>query len=56
MCGYVCVQMLAKDKCERLGIHSDVQEVKQHQFFKSIDWDLLEQRKVQPPFLPELVG
>jgi len=47
-------KMLAKDKSERLGFHSDIQEIKQHHFFKTIDWDLLEQRKVTPPFVPQL--
>lgn len=47
-------KMLAKDKSERLGYNNDLKEIKQHPFFKSIDWNLLDQRKIAPPFIPKL--
>lgn len=47
-------KLLTKDKSERLGSHADVQDIKQHSFFKSIDWEQLEQRKIKPPFIPNL--
>lgn len=30
--------------------------IKQHPFFKEIDWVLLEQRKIKPPFKPRIVS
>ncbi len=38
---------------DRLG-YDGVDKIKKHPFFKSIDWNLLEKRKVTPPFIPEL--
>ena len=32
----------------------DVKEAKVHAFFAHIDWDLLEQKKLTPPFVPDL--
>lgn len=31
-------------------------EVKRHNFFASINWDDLEQKKISPPFNPNVVG
>jgi len=31
-------------------------KIKVHPFFKEIDWDLLPQKKVKPPFIPEVHG
>ena len=38
-----------KDQGEELAICS-------HKFFKDIDWKLLEERKVKPPFAPKIVS
>ncbi|XP_060522870.1 atypical protein kinase C isoform X2 [Cylas formicarius] len=47
---------LNKNPADRLGCHStdSFAEITGHQFFKSIDWDLLEQKQVQPPYKPRL--
>lgn len=47
-------KMLAKNKDERIGSVKDFEEIKSHEFFLSINWTLLEQRKIDPPFIPNL--
>ena len=38
----------------RLGSgHNGVKAIKSHIFFKGIDWELLEQKHVEPPYKPE---
>ncbi|MES1913063.1 MAG: hypothetical protein MHM6MM_005293 [Cercozoa sp. M6MM] len=43
--------LMSRDPLQRLGAHG-AEEIKMHPFFNEIDWDLLEQRKVTPPFRP----
>ncbi|CAH0564822.1 unnamed protein product [Brassicogethes aeneus] len=47
---------LNKNPADRLGCHSpeSFSEIMNHQFFKSIDWDMLEQKQVPPPYKPRL--
>ncbi|XP_065163498.1 atypical protein kinase C isoform X2 [Atheta coriaria] len=47
---------LNKNPADRLGCHSadSFAEIQGHQFFKSIDWELLEQKQVPPPYKPRL--
>jgi len=45
---------LQKMPAERLGTQVGLFEIKQHIFFKSVDWHALDQRQVQPPFKPQL--
>ncbi|KAK9702160.1 Phorbol esters/diacylglycerol binding domain (C1 domain) [Popillia japonica] len=47
---------LNKNPADRLGCHGhdSFQEITSHQFFKSIDWDMLEQKQVPPPYKPRL--
>jgi len=47
-------KMLAKNKDERLGSVNDFQDIRSHEFFHSMNWALLEQRKIDPPFIPNL--
>ncbi|KAF5302212.1 hypothetical protein FQA39_LY10251 [Lamprigera yunnana] len=42
--------LLEKNPKERL----DGTDVKKHSFFKSIDWFALEERKISPPFVPQI--
>lgn len=44
--------LLNRNPKHRLGAQRDAAELKEHPFFKSIDWDLLAQRAVPPPFKP----
>lgn len=49
--------LLIKDPKLRLGSGMyGLQEVKDHPWFKSIDWDALEKKEIKPPFKPKLVS
>uniref|UniRef100_A0A671QXC0 protein kinase C n=1 Tax=Sinocyclocheilus anshuiensis TaxID=1608454 RepID=A0A671QXC0_9TELE len=47
---------LNKDPKERLGcqVQTGFTDIKFHTFFRSIDWDQLEQKQVTPPFKPQI--
>ncbi|XP_026462963.1 atypical protein kinase C isoform X2 [Ctenocephalides felis] len=47
---------LVKDPAGRLGCHKEggFMDIVNHQFFKAIDWEMLEQKQVAPPFKPRL--
>ncbi|EHB04654.1 Protein kinase C iota type [Heterocephalus glaber] len=52
----VLESFLNRDPKERLGCHphrgfADVQE---HPFFQNVDWDMMEQKQVVPPFKPNI--
>ncbi|XP_075037495.1 protein kinase C delta type-like [Mixophyes fleayi] len=42
-------KLLCKDQGMRLGVHGNI---RQHPFFKHIDWVSLEALKVEPPYIP----
>lgn len=44
-------KLLDPSPSRRLGARG-AEEVKNHSFFKSIDWDKLEHREIRPPFVP----
>jgi serine/threonine protein kinase SCH9 len=46
--------LLNRNPKHRLGAHRDAEELKEHAFFSSIDWDALSQRKIEPPFKPNV--
>lgn len=49
--------LLQKDKTLRLGSgQGDHAIIMGHPFFRSIDWDLLYQKKLEPPFNPNVMG
>jgi len=49
--------LLRKNPRERLGgSRADAKEVKSHVFFKSIDWNDLVQKKIPPPFKPQVTS
>ena len=43
---------LQKSPSDRLASQDGLNEIKQHLFFRPIDWNLLEQRLIQPPYKP----
>ncbi|KAM9475008.1 protein kinase C zeta type isoform 1-T1 [Clarias gariepinus] len=47
---------LNKDPKERLGcqVQTGFTDIKSHTFFRTIDWDQLEQKQVTPPFKPQI--
>jgi hypothetical protein len=46
--------LLTRDPSKRLGSGSDAVEIKKHPFFKDIDWEKLYQKKIDPPFKPNI--
>ncbi|KAK9451156.1 kinase-like domain-containing protein [Limtongia smithiae] len=48
--------LLNRNPKHRLGAIDDARELKRHPFFDDIDWDLLVQKKVPPPFKPHLTS
>jgi len=49
-------KLLVREPKKRLGSVNDVDELKSHPWFKDIDWDLLYQKKIEPPFKPRIAG
>ncbi|KAE8589559.1 hypothetical protein XENTR_v10017613 [Xenopus tropicalis] len=51
----IITQLLMKFTLTRLG-HSKngAEEVKKSEFFQGLDWEALEKKQVQPPFVPEI--
>uniref|UniRef100_A0A8C5GQT7 Serum/glucocorticoid regulated kinase family member 3 n=1 Tax=Gouania willdenowi TaxID=441366 RepID=A0A8C5GQT7_GOUWI len=46
--------LLEKDGTHRLGSIDDFNEISAHSFFSSINWNDLEQKKIPPPFTPNV--
>ena len=46
------MQLLNRNPKHRLGAERDAAELKEHPFFKSIDWHLLANKQITPPFKP----
>jgi serine/threonine protein kinase len=53
-----CVKaFLERDPIKRLGMESSAYgSIKNHRFFRSINWQKLENRQIQPPFIPSVVS
>lgn len=52
-------QFMTKSPNKRLGcvvVQGLEEAIKLHPFFREIDWTLLEQRKIRPPFKPRIVS
>lgn len=47
--------LLVKQQEYRLGSgERDAEDIKDHLFFKDINWDKLVKREIRPPFVPQL--
>lgn len=49
-CQDLITQLLVKEPAKRLGTRAGAEEIKQHPFFKGINWALL--RNEPPPYIP----
>ena len=50
-------QFLVKNPAKRLGcMEKGEEEIKNHLFFKMINWLKVEAREIQPPFKPKIVS
>ncbi|VDN55938.1 unnamed protein product [Dracunculus medinensis] len=53
-CKQILKMLLHKNCRKRLGAKSDFQEIKEHRFFEPIDFEMLLQKKLKPPFVPQI--
>jgi len=50
-------QLLKVNPKKRLGYgEKDAQKIKEHPYFKDVDWDKYWNREIEPPFIPEVEG
>ncbi|GAA5799034.1 hypothetical protein HPULCUR_004443 [Helicostylum pulchrum] len=53
----ICQRLLTRDPKKRLGAGpSDAAEIKEHPFFRGVNWDDMLAKRVPPPFCPSISG
>ena len=49
--------LLEQDLSKRLGcMVNGAEDIKQHIWFRGVDWSMVAQKKIQPPWVPELAS
>ncbi|KAI9322587.1 kinase-like domain-containing protein, partial [Dichotomocladium elegans] len=53
----ICQKLLLRDPARRLGASkTDALEIKQHPFFRGVNWEDMLAKRVPPPFYPTITG
>jgi len=47
-------QFLKKEARERLGSHRDTGAIRRHPYFKTTDWEAVENKRLKPPLKPKI--
>jgi len=53
-CQHLVGALLQRTVADRLGTEHDVDDIKGHQWFHDVDWDMVLRKKVDPPYQPEV--
>ncbi len=49
--------LLEQDLSKRLGcLSGGAEDIKRNQWFQGVDWMIVQQKRIQPPWLPELTS
>ena len=53
-CRHLIRSLLQRTVSQRLGFLNDIDDIKAHQWFDDVDWNLMLQKKVDPPYCPNV--
>jgi len=53
-CKNLIVGLLNRDPTKRLGSKDDVEDIKTHAFFATLNWDKLTKKEIDPPYKPKV--